>query len=384
MKRARVLILWNQVDDDVVELWRRDNRQAPDWDPGKVVEPWETVAEEIDQIADAIAQAGHDCVAVNIKDDFDTLLAALHRERPDAVMNLIEWFHDDSEHEMHVPALFELIGTAYTGNRPLALSLCQKKPHAKALLAAHGIAVPRGIVLETPDVPPDQQLGLRYPIIVKPAFDDASGGIDAGSVVRNRAELTARVALVVGDHKMPALVEEFIAGREIHCALLGNDPPLALPLYEMQFKQGGTDNEGRLLPGIITYRAKWDPYSRDHYAMESKCPVDDLEPEVVQNIHNTAMRAFTILGCRDYARVDMRLDPKTGEPYILEVNPNPDLADGCAFAQCVRASGRSYAQAIQQIVGFALARAEDKSKREPVPSEALLREYLAVRGRSAR
>jgi D-alanine-D-alanine ligase len=118
--------------------------------------------------------------------------------------------------------------------------------------------------------------------------------------------------------------------------------------------------------------------------MESKCPVDDLEPEVVANIQAIAVRAYQVLGCRDYARVDMRLDPKTGEPFILEVNPNPDLADGCAFAQCVRASGRTYGQAIQEIVGFALDRAISKPKREAAPSESLLHEYLAQRGRSAR
>ena len=383
MKRARVLILWNQVDDDVVDLWRRDGRRTPDWDPTKIVEPWDTVAEEIELIAKSIEQAGHEAIALNIEDRFDTLLGALERERPDAVMNLVEWFHDDLEHETHVPALFELLGISYTGNRPLSLSLCQKKPHAKALLAAAGLPVPRGVVVEQGAAPSDAKLGLRYPLIVKPAFDDASGGIDAGSVVRTRTELDARVAMVVGEHKMPALVEEFIEGREIHCALLGNEPPTALPLYEMQFKHDKLDNEGRVLPGIITYRAKWDPYSRDYYAMESKCPVDDLDAETVGRIQAIAARAYATLGCRDYARVDMRLDPKTNEPYILEVNPNPDLADGCAFAQCVRASGRTYEQAIQQIVGFALDRAVTRPK-QPAPSETLLREYLAQRGRSAR
>ena len=382
MKRARVLILWNQVDDDVVELWRRDGRRTPDWDPTKIVEPWDTVAEEVELITECVTAGGHDCSAINIHDNFETLLGALEQERPDAVVNLVEWFHDDLEHETHVPALFELLGVSYTGNRPLALSLCQKKPHAKALLAAAGLPVPRGIVVEQGAAPAD--LALRYPIIVKPAFDDASGGIDAGSVVRTRAELDARVQLVVGEHKMPALIEEFIEGREIHCAILGNDPPRPLPLYEMQFKPGGVDNDGRPLPGIITYRAKWDPYSRDYYAMESKCPVDDLDPDIVAHIQDVAVRAYKVLGCRDYARVDMRLDLKTGEPYILEVNPNPDLADGCAFAQCVRASGRTYEQAIQEIVGFALDRASQKPQREPAPSETLLREYLAQRGRSAR
>jgi D-alanine-D-alanine ligase len=386
MKRGRVLILWNQVkaDDDVVELWRRDGRRAPDWDPSKIVEPWDTVAEEIELIASCVREGGYECISVNIADSFHDMLQALERERPDVVLNLVEWFHDDLEHETHVPALFELLGISYTGNRPLALSLCQKKPHAKALIAAHGLPVPRGIVVETGAAPADAVMGLRYPLMVKPAFDDASGGIDAGSVVRDRTALDARVQLVVGDHKMPALVEEFIEGREIHCAIIGNAPPRALPLYEMVFKAGGTDNEGRALPGIITYRAKWDPYSRDYYAMESKCPAEGLAPDVVEKIQRIAIRAYQVLGCRDYARVDMRLDPKTNEPFILEVNPNPDLADGCAFAQCVRASGRTYAQAIQEIVGLALERATTKPKREPAPSETLLREYLAQRGRSVR
>jgi D-alanine-D-alanine ligase len=382
MSRARVLILWNQVDDDVVDLWRRDGRRTPDWDPTKIVEPWDTVAEEIALIEESVREGGHDVKAINIEDNFEKLMTALDRERPDAIVNLVEFFHDDLEHEMHVPALFEMLGISYTGNRPLALALCQKKPHAKALLAANGLPVPRGIVVEKGKAPAD--LPLKYPLIVKPAFDDASGGIDAGSVVRDRAALDARVHLVVGEHKMPALIEEFIEGREIHCAILGNDPPQPLPLYEMLFKAGGVDNEGRALPGIITYRAKWDPYSRDYYAMESKCPVDDLEPEVVQHVQDVAVRAYKTLGCRDYARVDMRLDEKTGDPYILEVNPNPDLADGCAFAQCVRASGRTYSQAVQQIVGFALDRARTRQKNEPFPSEQLLREYQAKRNRQAR
>jgi D-alanine-D-alanine ligase len=383
MSRARVLILWNQLDDDVVELWRRDGRKAPDWDPDLLVEPWDTVAEEIEQITQCVRDGGFDVTSFNIRDNFDALLDVVKTERPDVVMNLIEWFHDDLENETFVPAMFELIGQSYTGNRPLALALCQKKPHAKSLLAAAGVSVPRGILVEAQGKAP-ADLPLRYPLIVKPAFDDASGGIDAGSVVRDRAALDARVQMVVGDHKMPALIEEFIEGREIHCAILGNHPPTPLPLYEMKFKKGGVDNEGRPLPNIITYRAKWDPYSRDYYAMEPRCPVDDLEPEIIKNIQTTALRAYKALGCRDYARVDMRVDTKTGEAYILEVNPNPDLADGCAFAQCVRASGRTYAQAIQEIVGFALERARTKVQREPAPSETLLREYVAQRGRSTR
>ena len=147
MSRARVLILWNQVDDDVVELWRRDGRRSPDWDPNLIVEPWDTVAEEIaDPREVACAKRGHDVNAVNIRDNFETLLETITTERPDVVMNLVEWFHDDLEHETHVArAVRAARPVAYTGNRPLALSLCQKKPHAKALLAAAGLPVPRGM-----------------------------------------------------------------------------------------------------------------------------------------------------------------------------------------------------------------------------------------------
>ena len=123
MSRGRVLILWNQLDDDVVELWRRDGRKAPDWDPDLIVEPWETVAEEIDNITACVRAGGFDAIAVNIRDNFDNILDIVRAERPDVVLNLVEWFHDDLENETYVPAMFELIGQSYTGNRPLALAL---------------------------------------------------------------------------------------------------------------------------------------------------------------------------------------------------------------------------------------------------------------------
>ncbi len=380
MSRGRVLILWNQLDDDVVELWRRDGRKTPDWDPSMVVEPWETVAEEIEQITQCVRDGGYDAKSVNIGDSFDTLLETLRTEKPDVVLNLVEWFHDDIENETFVPAMYEMLGQSYTGNRPLALALCQKKPHAKSLLAAAGLPVPRGLLVDLVAGKAPADLPLKYPLIVKPAFDDASGGIDAGSVVRDRKALDARVQLVVGEHTMPALIEAFIEGREIHCAILGGKP---LPLYEMQFKAGAVDNDGRALPNIITYRAKWDPFSRDHYAMEGKCPAVGFDDAAAARIQAIAVRAYQTLGCRDYARVDMRVDAD-GNPFILEVNPNPDLADSCAFAQCVRASGRTYAQAIQEIVGFALERGRTKIKAEPFPSETLVREYVAQRGRQTR
>jgi D-alanine-D-alanine ligase len=347
---ARILVLWNQVDDDVYAHYRREGRRTVEWDPSVEVEPWETVEEEMQLIVHALRGGGHEAALVNIHDSFREMVAAIERFKPDLVMNLVEFYGEDPEHEHHVPAIFELLGVGYTGNRPIALSLCQKKPQAKALLAAQGIPVPRGIVVESTG--PLDLGALRFPLIVKPAFDDASGGIDAGSVVHDRAALDARVAHLLGEHRGAALVEEYIEGREIHCAILGDQP---LPLYEMQFK-GGVDDHGKPLPRIITYRAKWDPYSREHHAVEGKCPVEDLPPALVARIQSIALRAYHALGCRDYARVDMRLDPATGEAFVLEVNPNPDLADSCAFAASAQASGRTYAQLICELARIALER----------------------------
>jgi D-alanine-D-alanine ligase len=375
---ARILILWNQIDEDVYEHFRRDGRRAPDWDPSLEVEPWETVEEELQLIVRALANGGHDAKLVNVRDNFANLLAAIHDEKPDVIMNLVEFFRDDPEQEHHVPAIFELLGISYTGNRPLALSMCQKKPQAKALLAAAGVPVPRGIIVDALH-PVPQEVGLRFPLIVKPAYDDASGGIDSGSVVHDRTALENRVAQLLRENRMTALVEEYIEGREIHCAILGDK---ALPLYEMEFK-GGVDDHGRELPRIITYRAKWDPYSRDHHAVEGKCPVDNLEPEIVAKIQAVALDAYRALSCRDYARVDMRLDTITGDVFVLEVNPNPDLADSCAFAASAAAAGKTYDQMICEIAELAVARIN-----VDVPAhtgfDLLLREYQAKKKQSAK
>ena len=132
---------------------------------------------------------------------------------------------------------------------------------------------------------------------------------------------------------------------------------------------------------IITYRAKWDPYSRDHHAVEGKCPVDDLAPELVARIQDVALRAYHALGCRDYARVDMRLDPTTGEPYVLEVNPNPDLADSCAFAASAAASGRTYPQLVCELASIALERSKSPQVNR-AGFDRLLDEYRAQKRES--
>jgi D-alanine-D-alanine ligase len=379
MSPGRILILWNQVEDDVYEHLAADGPQLLPWAQGQVAERMATANEELELICGALRGAGHVVSVVNVRDDLQRLLAAIAEHQPEAIMNLVEFFGDDFAHEQHVPAIYELLGVAYTGARPSTLELCQRKHRAKSILKAAGLpTAPSFVVTGMPgEERAPRHHGLHYPMIVKPALEDASGGIDRRSVVHDRAALDAKLAAVLAEHGGPVLVEEYIDGRELHCAILGTDPPTALPLYEMEFL-GHDDEDGRPLPKIITYRAKWDPLSRDHYSMQGRCPPEGLEPEVVRHIQEVALRTYRALEGRDYARIDMRLDLRTGEPIILEMNPNPDLASVCAFAQCAAASGRSYAQVVNEIVGFALARARARPKapRREVGDD-LLREVLA-------
>jgi D-alanine-D-alanine ligase len=371
---VRILILWNFIDDDVYEHYRADDRRTVDWNPDLEIEPWDTVEEEMQLIVKSLESKGHTVSLVNIKDDFTALLGAISKHKPELVMNLVEFFHNDPEHEHHVPAMFELLEVPYTGNKPLSLSLCQRKPQAKAIMATQGVPTPKGIVIEigsSIDVLAKVPADLKFPMIVKPAYDDASGGIDSGSVVGDRKALEARITKLHTENKMAALVEEYIEGREIHCAILGDKP---LPLYEMVFK-GGTDEEGKPLPRIITYRAKWDPYSRDHHAVQGKCPAEGLAPDLVKKIETVALAAYRALGCRDYARVDMRVDDQ-GNVFVLEVNPNPDLAESCAFAASAREGGMTYAQMICKIIDVAI----ERNKAPKVVStgfDMLLDEYRA-------
>src|SRR5262247_2994299 len=135
----RILILWNQVEDDVYERWRAEGRTSVDWDPERVIHDVGTVAEEMAQIEEALREVGHQVATVNIRDDFHSLVAAVHGHRPDAVMNLVEFFGDDIAHESHVAGVLEVLGVSYTGSRPFALTLCQRKHRAKAMLREAGL-----------------------------------------------------------------------------------------------------------------------------------------------------------------------------------------------------------------------------------------------------
>jgi len=372
--RGRLLVLWNQVEEDIYEKWRDQGPQPLAWDPSRVVPDVGTVDEEMGAFIKALEDARFDVELVNVEDSLERAMAAIRLHRPDAVFNLVEYFNDDQIQEAYIAGLYEMMNVSFTGNRPMVLATCQNKFRTKLILEAAGLPTADFMLAKSLPIAMDHE--LTYPLIVKPAFEDASGGIEKDSVVHNHLALEARVAYVIKEFEMPALVEEYVDGREIHAAVMGNNPPEVLPLFEMEFDDSEFNPDDEWRPQIISYRAKWDPHSKDFYTMDAVVPPEDLDPELADEIRRIAREAYLAVGCRDYARIDMRIEED--EIYILEVNPNPDLVDGAAYMLCANASGRSYSETLGAIADLAVARgklAPPDPKKAGKPTDTLLLEH---------
>lgn len=310
----------------------------------------ETHAEqEYENIENALVEAGYRVASYNVKDRFERLFKFMARRKIDVVFNLIEYFHGRPEQEMHVASFFELLQVPYTGAPPLALAQCQNKPLAKDILRAHDLPTARSFTVRKMEDFRSRH-GLRYPVIVKPACEDGSGGIENESIVSTLEDLRKRVEFVLTEFNMDALVEEFIEGRELNVAVLGNgENKRVLPISEIEF--GGMPDH---LYKIVSYQAKWEPLHEAYHKTIPSCPAD-LPAAITKKAQDIAYRATEALGTRDYARVDMRLN-KRGELYILEVNPNPNLSEGTGIARSAEAAGLSFSQLLGTIVESAIER----------------------------
>ncbi|MDE3059213.1 MAG: ATP-grasp domain-containing protein, partial [Bacteroidota bacterium] len=228
------------------------------------------------------------------------------------------------------------------------LGLCLNKARVKEILSYYGIPTPRSVLIRKLPLENGEH-HLDFPLIVKPSFEDASLGIDNKSVVYSWNELEQRVKFVLEEFNQPCLVEEYIEGREINVAILGNAEPAALPLSEIDFS---SLPEG--YPHIVSYNSKWIKGSIEFDCTIPVCPAP-LEKITEKKVKEFALRAYKILGLRDYARVDIRLD-RNGKPFVIEVNPNPDLSDDAGFARSGSVAGMDYHTLVQKIVEIALER----------------------------
>ncbi|MGA9365744.1 MAG: ATP-grasp domain-containing protein [Bacteroidota bacterium] len=307
------------------------------------------VLEEVDNIRSSLKELGYDVNVFNVTNNIGDLVTFLEKEKPDLIFNLCESVANVAIHEMHVVGIFELLGVCYTGSPPLTLGLALSKIRAKELLSQHGINTPKFVVYLNAGEIVEDDFPLHLPVIVKPSMEDASIGIKPDSVVDSFAGLKKRVRSIFQQHDQAALVEEYIDGRELNVSIVGDRKPIVLPISEIDFSTLPPD-----FPHILTYDGKWLKGTAAYNGTRGVCPAD-LPPSVEVKLKELALQAFRLLGCRDYARVDFRLT-RNNVPYVLEVNPNPDISDDAGFARSVKASGRTYTQVVQKIVESALER----------------------------
>jgi D-alanine-D-alanine ligase len=299
-------------------------------------------------VARALLARGHEVRLFGFRDTLDALVTGLRAEPVDAVFNLSERFRNQSSLDYGVAAVIEMLGLPYTGASAEGLMLARNKALTKMVLAYQGLRIPHFFVC-----PRGQQVqrpsDVRFPLIVKPLDEDASVGIAQRSVVHDDAALAERMAFIHTRHDTAAIVEEFIAGRELYVGVIDNDPPHALPPIEMVFGEETTE-ENR----IATFKAKWSHKYREARGIQN-CIAQNLSRELRERLAEVAVRTYQAAGLRDYGRIDVRL-AHDDEIYIVEANPNPYLADGEDLAWAAEEGGQPYPQLIERIAELAASR----------------------------
>lgn len=295
----------------------------------------------IASIRDAIASHGHEVIDLEADAGFaEALLAA----RPDVVFNISEGAGGRSR-EAHVPALLELVGIPYTGSDPACLVVTLDKAIAKAVILKAGVRTPAGVVMTTGDEPLPSD--LRFPVIVKPVAEGSSKGVLPASVAKTEAHARELARSMASRYRQGALVEEYLPGREFTVALLGDDSgarPTVLPPMEIVLLTG-TEHP------VYAFDHKLEPTDEVRYEAPAR-----VSPELERELCQVALEAYEALGCRDVARVDLRLDGD-GRVSFIECNPLPGLTPGwsdiCLIAE---AAGIDYRALIGRILAPAIER----------------------------
>jgi D-alanine-D-alanine ligase len=299
-----------------------------------------------DEVAETLGKLGHDA-SLHVLDGSVKSLHAIARIDCDMIFNLAESFGGNDTADYCIAAYMELLDKKFTGSGSHGLLYGQDKAAAKKLLEFHGIHTPvfarsfRGRL--------DFSHDLEFPVIVKPAREDGSIGIEFSSVVTSIRELMERIDWLHANFDSPVLIEEFVEGRELYVGVLGNEHPEALPVIELDLSKlpEGT-------PRIAGAEVKWGKGTRAYRDTKSAI-AEGLPDETITTLQQTAIGVYQALELRDYARIDMRLRPD-GRVAVIEANPNPWLASKAEFAMAARKSGRNYTQLIEEILDLALAR----------------------------
>jgi len=307
------------------------------------------------QIKDALKVDGFNVKALGLRTINSKVVTKIEEINPDVIFNLCESLYDESRNEMYAAGLFELLKIPYTGSPPLALGIALNKKKSKQILRAAGLPVPSSVLAIQGEL--ISLSDLEAPYIIKPIREDGSTGISAKSVVRTKEEVEQRVKFIHENYHQPALIEEFILGRELNVSVIGATEPEILAIGEIDFSKMPPDAFH-----IVSYKAKWDSKSPLYTATEPIYPAK-LDDEIKEKIERVAIRAYKEIGCRDYGRIDMRLRDN-GKFYILEVNANPDISPDAGLVRAAGVAGLSYSQLLVKIVTMALDRSTRKAQEE--------------------
>ncbi|HOU35679.1 MAG TPA: ATP-grasp domain-containing protein [Candidatus Omnitrophota bacterium] len=296
--------------------------------------------ETIDVIADAFAQSGYEVERIG---NVSSLLSRLNDLKVDIVFNISEGLSGRNR-ESQVPILLEMAGIPCVGSDALTLAVSLDKIIAKKIFVSEGIPTPKFVEIGSPDRIDTIPSSMKFPLFVKPRCEGSSKGLSNASRVTTAAELKRQVELIVTKYRQPALVEEFIRGTEFTVAILGTDEPEVLPVVQIK------------IDGALDLKDKF--YTFGHInrpdAVEYIVPAP-VKPELLKRIIDVSAAAYRAIECRDFGRVDIRVDEK-GMPYVLEINPLPSLSTEDVFSVIARYQGIPYPRMITRILECAIKR----------------------------
>jgi D-alanine-D-alanine ligase len=329
MKKLRVLVLMHDYLVPPADRTGIDPKTAP----------WRM---EFDVLETLRARLGHDVHELGVKDDLAGIRQATDEFKPHIAFNLLEAFHEVGTFDQNVVSYLELLRLSYTGCNPRGMLLARDKALSKKLLHYHRIPVPEFVVVPR-GRRPRLTKRMRFPLIVKSLTQEASIGISQASVVEDEHKLRERVQFIHESIGTDAIVEAYIAGRELYCGVIGNQRLQALPVWEMVFDRM-PEHQHR----IATERVKWNAKYQEKMGIMTGW-ADDLDEHIAARVQHLSKRAYRVLELSGYARIDLRLD-EAGTVHVLEVNPNPQIADGEDFARSADFAGLEYPALIQRIL----------------------------------
>jgi D-alanine-D-alanine ligase len=304
--------------------------------------PWKSEHDVIQ----ALRGMGHEVFPVGLSDDLGVIRKAIEELKPQIAFNLLEEFHGLALYDQHVVSFLELMKQPYTGCNPRGLTLGHDKALSKKILAYHRIHVPAFAVfpLKRKASRPSR---LKFPLLVKSLLEEGSVGIAFASVVHDDEKLAERVELIHRQTNGPAIAEQYIEGREIYASVQGNERLRTYAPWELLIERLP---EGA--PNIATSRLKWNYKYQEKVGVKTQAA--DLTPELRKRLDHLSRRIYRALHLSGFARLDFRLTAE-GEFYLLEANPNPNIARGEDFAEAAAHGGVSYEELLHRILTLGLS-----------------------------